>query len=80
MGNWERNHNDVMTFMDLDGNSKQFRFAVEDKNTGVQRSRYFDISALPLEKGEVELEDFVNNIFEILYREVRNEKGVSNKG
>lgn len=62
--------------MSLDPETHNFEFSLKDENTGVQRVRYYDMSALPLAIGEVELEDFINNVFELLYREVKHEKGV----
>lgn len=79
MKSWQQEHPDVVTLMSLDPETHKFEFSVKDLNTGVQRVRHYDMSALPLSIGELELEDFINNVFEMLYREVEHEKGVQDK-
>lgn len=76
MKSWQQEHQDVIALMNLDPETRKFEFMVKDKETGVQSVRYYDMSVLPLTFGEVELEDFVNNVFEILYREVCREQSV----
>lgn len=73
---WANLHQDVQVLMEVDRKEQNMKFLMADKsNEGVTVERIMPFQQLPLEQGELVLDDYLCSIYELLYQEIKRQRG-----
>lgn len=72
---WSELHQDVDVMMDCDHIDMSLNIYMADKsNTKINAKRHLAFQTLPLEQGELVLDDYLCSIYEQLYQEIKRQR------
>lgn len=69
---WAKRHPDVNIGMDIDRRNFIYKIAMRDKShAGRVVNKEYPVKSIPLEQGELVLEDWICSVYEQLYHEIK---------